>query len=113
MKEPLNPATVSAGLYQISIGAAAQYGCDFKEFKDILDPKKNEDCKDRIAAKLRVLYPNEKWDESLARYWGVMRSRSNPKWTEYHAKYKTVTGKTHNGYVNLQYWGKQFGCKIP
>lgn len=111
MVEPLNPATVSAGLYQLSMGAGPQYGCDFKTFQDILDPKKNTDCKDKIAAKLRRDNPTLSWDMALGKYWGVMRKKE--KWPEYHARYKAATGKEHTGYKNLQYYGKQFGCVIP
>ena len=111
MTEPLNPSTVSAGLYQLSIGAAAQYGCDFKEFKDILDPKKNTDCKNRIASKLIQDNPSEPWDMALGRYWGVMRRAD--KWKSYHAAYKAKTGKDHTGYKNLQFYGAKFGCPIP
>jgi len=111
MKEPLSPKTTSAGLYQLSMGAASQYGCDFKEFKDILDPKKNTECKDKIASKLRALYPTLSWDMTLGKYWGVMRKKE--KWPEYHAEIERVTGKPHTGYKNLQYFGDKFGCKIP
>jgi hypothetical protein len=111
MKEPLNPATVSAGLYQLSMGAASQYGCDFKEFKDILNPQKNESCKDKIVSKLRSMYPTLSWDMALGKYWGVMRKKE--KWPEYHAAIEKATGKPHTGYKNLQYYGTKFGCIIP
>jgi hypothetical protein len=103
--------TLSIGLYQLSIGAANQYGCDFQTNEDIKNPKKNEDCKNRIAAKLKAKYPNSPWDEALGAYWGTMRSKE--KWPEYHRKFKEATGREHTGYKNLQYYAKQKGCVIP
>jgi len=94
---------VSGGLYQLSVGDAGRYGCNFRSEPDLYDAVKNTDCKDKIAAKLRAKYPTEKWSKSLARYWGTMRSKE--EWPEYFLKYPT-----HNGYKNIQKYAKQKGC---
>lgn len=97
---------VSGGLYQLSVGDAGRYGCDFKSETDLYDPKKNTDCKNRIASKLRAMYPSLGWELVLGKYWGTMRSKA--KWPEYHKSYPN-----HKGYVNLQKYAKERGCIIP
>jgi len=94
---------VSGGLYQLSVGDAGRYGCTFGSEADLYDAKKNTDCKDKIAAKLRAKYPTEKWSKSLGRYWGTMRSKE--EWPEYFVKYPN-----HNGYKNIQKYAAQKGC---
>jgi Lysozyme like domain len=100
--------TLSIGLYQLSIGAASQYGCDFRNNEDIKDPLRNEDCKNRIASSLKAKYPNSPWDEALGAYWGTMRDRRKAKWKEYFERYPN-----HTGFINLQYYAKKLGCVIP
>jgi hypothetical protein len=97
---------VSGGLYQVSVGDAGRYGCNFKTEADLYDPVRNTDCRDKIIKKLRERYPTEAWDESLARYWGTLRSKA--KWPDYHKRYPN-----HRGYINFQYYAKQKGCVIP
>jgi len=97
--------TLSCGLYQISLPSSKAYGCLFKEHKDLLNPQLNTDCKNRIAAKLRL--DGKTWDNSLARYWGVMRSKNNPTWKEWHKQ-----NPNHRGYENLQRFAEKKGCII-
>jgi hypothetical protein len=96
---------LSCGLYQLSFKDAKQYGCQFKKFDDLFDPKLNTDCKDRIAAKLRK--DGGTWDNALARYWGTMRSKNNPTWKEWHKQ-----NPNHTGYENLQKHAASRGCKL-
>lgn len=96
---------LSCGLYQLSFKDAKQYGCKFKTQQDLFDPKLNTDCKDRIAAKLKS--DGGTWDNSLARYWGTMRSKNNPTWKEWHKR-----NPGHTGYENLVRFAKSRGCVI-
>lgn len=64
---------ISAGLFQLSLGDAGRYGCDFKKLEDLFDPVKNANCAENIAAKLRKDHPNESWSRALGRYWSVLR----------------------------------------
>ncbi len=97
---------ISGGLYQLSVGDAARYGCKFKTEKDLYNPELNTDCKDKIITKLRAKYPTESWDMVCGKYWSVCRSKA--KWPEYHKSYPN-----HKGYENLQKFAATKGCIIP
>lgn len=99
--------SLSCGLYQLSLSDANIYGCNFKTKSDLFDPVKNADCKDKIKAKLRRIFPTEPWDNALARYWGTLRSKKNPMWKKWHER-----NPNHKGYVNFQRFAKERGCLI-
>ena len=63
----------SLGPFQLSLGDAQRYGCDFKTEEDIYDFTKSEHCKFKIERRLEFLYPNESYQRRYGRYWGPLR----------------------------------------
>ena len=65
----------SLGPFQLSMGDAQRYGCDFKTEEDVYDFTKSEHCKFKIERRLEFLYPNESYQRRLGKYWGPLRGR--------------------------------------